>query len=88
LEMFGFAKGITENTTTSEKLNERLKTEEELIIKKPIIETEELKQMLLTESKLGNLNLNELTEKNIKRELELTFPKFKVQKEIGQQDGP
>uniref|UniRef100_UPI00260DC5A3 hypothetical protein n=1 Tax=uncultured Aquimarina sp. TaxID=575652 RepID=UPI00260DC5A3 len=26
--------------------------------------------------------------KNIKRELELTFPKFKVQKEIGQQDGP
>lgn len=52
------------------------------------INKEEMSEILLTETKLGDLELNKLTEKNMLTEIKSAFPDFKVTKTVGQQDGP
>src|SRR5690554_1267853 len=49
---------------------------------------EEMTEILLTETKLGDLELNKLTENNMLTEIKSAFPDFKVTKTVGQQDGP
>jgi len=87
IEMFQFAEGVKEDTELIEKLKEQ-NTTQELTINKKSIESKDLKEVLLTESKLGNTNLDELNGKNIKQYLKSGFPAFKIKEEIGQQDGP
>ena len=87
IEMFQFGEGVKEDTERIEKFKEQNPTED-LIINKESIESKELKEILLTETKLGNTNLNELDGINIKQKLKLGFPAFKIKEEIGQQDGP
>jgi len=48
----------------------------------------ELTEILLIESKLGDLNLNKLSENNMLTEIKSAFPDFQVTKTVGQQDGP
>ena len=45
-------------------------------------------KILLTESKLGNLNLMDLKDENIEEKIKSAFPDFQLIKSIGQQDGP
>ena len=52
------------------------------------INKEEMSEILLTETKLGDLELNKLTEKNMLTEIKSAFPDFKITKTVGQQDGP
>jgi len=87
IEMFQFAEGVKEDAERIEKLKEQ-NPDKELIINKKSIESKDLKEVLLTESKLGNTDLNELDGTNIKHNLELGFPAFEIKEEIGQQDGP
>ena len=87
IEMFQFAEGVKEDAERIEKLKEQ-NPDKELIINKKSIESKGLKEVLLTESKLGNTDLNELDGTNIKHNLELGFPAFEIKEEIGQQDGP
>jgi hypothetical protein len=42
----------------------------------------------LTETILGDMELNKLTESNILSEIKSAFPDFQVSKKVGQQDGP
>ena len=87
IEMFQFAEGVKEDAERIEKFKEQ-NPSEELIINKESIKSKELKEILLTETKLGNTNLNELDGTNIKQNLKLGFPAFNIKEEIGQQDGP
>jgi hypothetical protein len=87
IEMSQFAEGVKQDTQRLEKLKGQ-NTSGELIINKESIESKALKEILLTETKLGNTNLNELDGTNIKQNLELGFPAFEIKQEIGQQDGP
>jgi hypothetical protein len=87
IEMSQFAKGVKQDAQRMEKFKEQHPTEE-VIINKESIESKDLKDILLTETKLGNINLNELDGTNIKQNLKLGFPAFKIKEEIGQQDGP
>lgn len=50
--------------------------------------TEELTRIVLTETKLGALELNKLTENNILTKIKSAFPDFQITKTVGQQDGP
>lgn len=87
IEMSQFAKGVKQDAQRMKKFRELHPTEEFVIIKESI-ESKDLKEILLTETKLGNINLNELDGKNIKQNLKLRLPAFKIKEEIGQQDGP
>ena len=57
---------------------------------KPSSERKEvdLKEIMLTETKLGNLALNKLSEINILNEIKAIYPEFSVVKSVEQQDGP
>ena len=57
-------------------------------INKESIKSKDLKGILITESKIGNINLDDLNGNNIEKNLKLGFPAFQIKKEIGQQDGP
>jgi hypothetical protein len=48
----------------------------------------ELTEILLTETKIGNLELDKLNENNILTEIKSTFPDFQITKTLGQQVGP
>jgi hypothetical protein len=45
-------------------------------------------EIMLTETKLGDIELNKLTENNILKEIKSAFPDLQVTKTVGQQDGP
>lgn len=47
-----------------------------------------LTEILLTETKIGDLELDKLRANNILTEIKSTFPDFQITKTIGQQDGP
>jgi hypothetical protein len=87
IEMYQFAEGAKQDAQRLKKFEEQ-NTSGELIINQESIESKDLKEILLTETKLGNTNLNELDGTNIKQNLELGFPSFEIKEEIGQQDGP
>lgn len=48
----------------------------------------ELNEILLTETKLGDLELDKLNENNILPGIKSKFPDFLITKTVGQQDGP
>jgi hypothetical protein len=85
-EMYLFAKGVKQDAHRLEKHNKQDSGVFE--IQKDLIESKELKEILLTENKLGDIELDKLDGNNIQRTLELGFPGFEIKKEIGQQDGP
>jgi hypothetical protein len=87
VEMSQFAEGVKQDAQRMEKFKEQHPSGE-LKINKESIESKDLKEILLTETKLGNTNLNGLDGTNIKQNLKSGFPAFKIKKEIGQQDGP
>lgn len=87
VEMYRFGEGVKQVTQRLKKAKER-KTDRQLIIKKESIDSIDLKEILLTETKLGKTNLDDLEGSNIKQILFKEFPAFQIKEEIGQQDGP
>jgi len=87
IEMDAFAEDVKQDAQRLEKFKEQ-NGSKGLISNEESIESKDLKEILLTETKLGYTNLNELDGNNIKKNLELGFPGFEIIKEVGQQDGP
>jgi len=86
--IFQFTKGVKEDAKKHKEFIEKHNSGVLILNDTTLIESKNLKNVLLSESKLGYLELDQLTGNNIIENIELKFPGFKINKKIGRQDGP
>ncbi|GEM_PF-4285638 len=85
--MFKMSKGVFEDSKHVELIQEE-NSDRELKIVRDSIASIDIKEVLLTENKLNNINLDKLNDKNIIQILKSVFPEFSIKEETGQQDEP